>query len=624
MKKIRNIIAILTFAICMMLVGKDSAYAASLADLKANAKELKYGQAVAGSVSGKNDADYYKFKVEQTGCFQLGVYLTGNSLTDDIGHGWNVKIYSETDIYNCIREYDSITSNITTGKMALPKGNYYVVITEQNSEYFPTNNCEYAIKADYTVDSHWETESNNDNRIPTIINVNEQYKGVHNVSDDVDWYKFTTVKDGKFSVTLSVDDSTDVEEINWGWNLTIYDSSFKEIKKYESVNRTTTTVELPFEKGTYYVKVRMQSEYFPCQDCVYGIKVNFSTPARWESEKNDEKKFADIIKVNEVWNGSAYNAKDIDWYKVQTTKAGYFQVEFVVPDYVDSEKVSWGWNVTVYDKNSNEIKKLDGVNGKARTVILPYGKDTFYIKVETKSEYFPPTDCDYTLKVINIASSNFESENNDIKKKADTITLGKTYNGVTNHAKDEDWYKFNVAKNGTVKFGLNKHSSASADDILNGWNVTVYDKNNKEVAKIENIKSKGTANLNLKKGIYYVKVNTQSSYFPPAECRYTISTKFVPAPASSKITSIKYKAKKVTLKWKKSADATGYYIYRSESKKGEYKKIATVKGAKKVSYTDKKGLKKGQVYYYKVVAYKTTNKINAPAKEGNIKNVKVR
>ena len=64
MKKIRNIIAILTFAICMMLVGKDSAYAASLADLKANAKELKYGQAVAGSVSGKNDADYYKFKVE--------------------------------------------------------------------------------------------------------------------------------------------------------------------------------------------------------------------------------------------------------------------------------------------------------------------------------------------------------------------------------------------------------------------------------------------------------------------------------------------------------------------------------------------------------------------------------
>ena len=44
----------------------------------------------------------------------------------------------------------------------------------------------------------------------------------------------------------------------------------------------------------------------------------------------------------------------------------------------------------------------------------------------------------------------------------------------------------------------------------------------------------------------------------------------------------------------------------------------------KVSYTDKKGLKKGKKYYYKIVAYKTVNKVTATAKASNIKNVKIK
>jgi len=623
MKKLRNILAILTFAICLVLVGVGENYAITLADLQANARQLTYGQSVAGSVIGNDDADYYKFTIADTGYFQLSVYPTANSNIDDIGWGWNVKIYSSTDIYNSIREYGSITSNMTTAKMALPKGDYYVVVTEQHSS-FPTNGCEYAIKADYTVDSHWETESNNDNRVPTVIKVNEQYKGVHTVYEDQDWYKFTTTKDGKFSVTLSIDDATNVDAIGWGWNLAIYDSEFNEIKRYSSIDRATTTVELPFAKGTYYLKVEMQSTSFPCLDCVYGIKVNYKTPARWESEYNDENKYAEVINVNEVWNGSTYHTEDTDWYKVKTTKAGYFQVEFTVPFEVDSEKISWGWDVTIYDKNFNEIKEMSGVKSKVRTIILPYGKDTFYIKIEPQHSSFAPLDCDYSFQVINKAASNYESENNDIKKKADTLTLGKTYNGVTNHSEDEDWYKFKVAKNGAVKLELKKHSSASADDISWGWSYVIYDKNNNEVAEVSNIKSKGATTINLKKGTYYVQVETQHSSFAPTECRYTISTKFTQAPSATKITSIKSKAKKVTLKWKKSANATGYYVYRCESKNGEYKKIATVKGAKKTNYTDKKSLKKGKKYYYKIVAYKTVAKVTANANAGNIKFVKVK
>lgn len=56
----------------------------------------------------------------------------------------------------------------------------------------------------------------------------------------------------------------------------------------------------------------------------------------------------------------------------------------------------------------------------------------------------------------------------------------------------------------------------------------------------------------------------------------------------------------VKLTWKKVSGATGYYVYRTDSKKGKYKKIATTK---KTSYKNSK-LKSNKTYYYKVAAYK--------------------
>jgi hypothetical protein len=181
-----------------------------------------------------------------------------------------------------------------------------------------------------------------------------------------------------------------------------------------------------------------------------------------------------------------------------------------------------------------------------KTVILPYGKENFYIKIEAQHSGFSPLDCQYTVKVINKAANNFESENNDTKAKADTITIGKTYNGVTQIAEDKDWYKFKISKAGTVKIDLKKHSSASKDDISWGWSFIIYDKNNEELIKVSNIESTGTATLDIKKGTYYVLVEAQHTSFAPDECRYTISTKYSQTPAASKITSISSKSKKRT------------------------------------------------------------------------------
>ena len=64
----------------------------------------------------------------------------------------------------------------------------------------------------------------------------------------------------------------------------------------------------------------------------------------------------------------------------------------------------------------------------------------------------------------------------------------------------------------------------------------------------------------------------------------------------------------ITLKWDKNFTANGYHIYRSISKNGTYKKIATVTG--KNTYIDK-NIILGKIYYYKVVAYHSQNIYNS-------------
>lgn len=73
----------------------------------------------------------------------------------------------------------------------------------------------------------------------------------------------------------------------------------------------------------------------------------------------------------------------------------------------------------------------------------------------------------------------------------------------------------------------------------------------------------------------------------------------------------------IKIKWSKVANVTGYQIYRSTSKNGTYKKIATVKASKR-SYNDK-FVKIDKKYYYKIRAYVKSNGKNRFGKFGGKK-----
>ena len=77
-----------------------------------------------------------------------------------------------------------------------------------------------------------------------------------------------------------------------------------------------------------------------------------------------------------------------------------------------------------------------------------------------------------------------------------------------------------------------------------------------------------------------------------------ITTASLKKPATVKVKAVK---KKVTVSWKKVANATGYEVYRSTKKKSGYTLVGTITKGSTVKYVDKKA-KAGTKYYYKVRA----------------------
>jgi hypothetical protein len=89
----------------------------------------------------------------------------------------------------------------------------------------------------------------------------------------------------------------------------------------------------------------------------------------------------------------------------------------------------------------------------------------------------------------------------------------------------------------------------------------------------------------------------ETSQYRPAVTTVTVTVGL----GATKLTSATSQKKGISLKWKTVKGAQGYYVYR-RTQKTSYRKIATVKGASKVSYLDKTR-KASTKYYYMVQAY---------------------
>lgn len=161
---------------------------------------------------------------------------------------------------------------------------------------------------------------------------------------------------------------------------------------------------------------------------------------------------------------------------------------------------------------------------------------------------------------------------------------------------------------------------------VSGYQVYRATSKNGTYKRVKTVNSAATSfqNTKLKSGkTYYYKVRAYkgSTYYPFSSISSKTLAAKVTKPKAPKI-STKAGKRKITVKWKKVAGATGYRIYRATNKNGKYTAVKTVK-SKTASFTNTK-LKKGKRYYYKVKAYKTVSGKRVYSNFSNVSNKKAK
>ncbi len=118
------------------------------------------------------------------------------------------------------------------------------------------------------------------------------------------------------------------------------------------------------------------------------------------------------------------------------------------------------------------------------------------------------------------------------------------------------------------------------------------------IAKVHKVnRYQGNSNIHVKG----VKVGKTKVKVKVGGSKKTIAITVVPKTVSGPKAALT-SSNSARISWKKSKGASGYKVYRSNSENGSFKKVATVKGAKKTRFVNSK-LELGKFYYYKIQAY---------------------
>lgn len=307
-----------------------------------------------------------------------------------------------------------------------------------------------------------------------------------------------------------------------------------------------------------------------------------------ESEPNGNPATANQLPLNTWVKGIPSDNYDEDWYQFTIQNPGESHIE-IRPD-ASVSNGSCNWDVTLYDANRRELRSWYDHSWSDYQFGWTPGK--YYIRITQWTDM-----CTYNLKVNYTPSNQWEKERYYGEKNlnnANIISLNKQYTGNLYDSYDVDYYRIRLkGTNGiSLKFLID-------DTVANPgrWQIEFIEYKSRKSLGYYRVSTNETLTIPRCSGDLLIKISNWNG--ASLDLYHIQATSKLSA---TEITSLKGGTHSANLRWKKVSNATGYYIYRSTSENGYYKKVATVKG--KTSYTDKKSLKKSGYYYYKIVAYR--------------------
>lgn len=433
------------------------------------------------------------------------------------------RIYNanKTDYLETADVQIGVTKTLSNPRLA--PGTYYVRI-----EPYSTTNAVYSITADFT-EPAWTIDSEPNDVASDAVEIALNSSATGHIGyqgsqerDTYDWWKVTTVEDGKLEVTLS---NHETSEETMAMRLyapngeTYYDYCDISIGNTDAVEHTHLT------PGTYYIRLYAYST----NASTYSITTDFTpAPVAIDSEPNDVASDAATIALNGSATGhigySGSQPRDVyDWWKVTTEENG--KLEVTLSSHETSEVTM---ALRLYAPNGyNYYDSKDISTGNTGSVEHRYlTPGTYYIWVygySNESAIYSITT-DFTIPSVAV-----DSEPNNVKSDAVAINFDENYTGHLGYTgstpKDEyDWYKIETPKGGVIEMIM--HNLPESESSMN---TRVYDEEDiqllsKDISSGENIYTFSTPFVET--GTYYVRLYRYGNY----QAVYSFNCRFIPAP----------------------------------------------------------------------------------------------
>lgn len=293
----------------------------------------------------------------------------------------------------------------------------------------------------------------------------------------------------------------------------------------------------------------------------YTVKADFMPANNNELEPNNGTETAQegILNGETVTGFISWNDKS-DFYKVRIDNAGTLGINlasymgFTFLTLYNSEgKEVWG-SQAVRDGSVENPKKLNlAANLEAGTYFIAVNRDNYSSGENTGK---------YTLKVNFDPANNNEKEPNNGAETAQEYALNsEAVVGFISLTDNDDYYKINVPKAGTVSINLASHMGGlylnvfdlEGNKVIN--RVDIYD------GKIDNPK-KTTTEVNLETGIYVIGIS-KCLYDNDNTGKYSLKVNFTEAKSDEKEpNNSRENAQTITLN---NQAVTGFISYRDDS-----------------------------------------------------------
>jgi hypothetical protein len=201
-----------------------------------------------GTMLSSSDEDWYKYTAPKSGYVYFKFINEDSVVTNS---GWKVTAYDKdlTELASWTFNSDDKAGTFTVNAKTV----LYIKISYSGD----VKDSVYSITPVFKATAYVEKENNNSFKKATKIKSGKAYIGVRNYDSDEDYYKFVAPATGTFKISF-----TCVDEVKYGYDVTIYDSSKKELKKLSNLT-DDKSVKIKMKKGkTYYIHVNRHSSYW--------------------------------------------------------------------------------------------------------------------------------------------------------------------------------------------------------------------------------------------------------------------------------------------------------------------------------------------------------------------------